>query len=85
MPFTGPTRTATVADRWLLTHAEWNGSNETGVRDLTDIDETTGRPHFDLIQHGWHSVERAEGVIVHGLLKGWSVERISRAMDRIGR
>ena len=42
----------TIDGRWLLTHALWKDHPETGVRDLQDVDEKTGRPRFDLIQHG---------------------------------
>lgn len=81
--FLGPLRTVTIDDRWILTHAIWNGYQETGVRDLKDTDSVTGRPHFDLIQHGWGSLDRAEEIIVKGLRKGWSPFRVSCAMDRI--
>jgi len=81
---------ATVDGRWLLTHAIWRNSHgscqpETGVRDLTDVDTETGRPRFDLIQHGWVNFAKAQAVIEKGLRKGWSPFRISEVMDRIPR
>jgi hypothetical protein len=79
---------AIIDGRWILTHAIWRNSYgscqpETGVRDLTDVDEKTGRPRFDLIQHGWMNFEKAHYVIEKGLRKGWSPFHISEVMDRI--
>lgn len=83
-----------IDGRWVLTHIIWHptltwgghGScPETGVRDLHDVDEKTGRQEFHLIQHGWRDFARAEQIIVKGLRKGWSPYRISEAMYRIKR
>jgi hypothetical protein len=81
---------AIIDGRWLLAHAIWCNSYgdchpETQVRDLTDVDEKTGRPRFDLIQHGWMNFEKAHTVIENGLRKGWSPFRISEVMDRISK
>ena len=74
-----------IDQRWALTHATWHpgsllgiGSNETGVRDLADVDSSTGRARFELIQHGWRDFRAAEDLIIAALRKGWNVERISR-------
>jgi len=93
-PYTEPKGNATIDGRWVLTHVIWHPTlpygghgncPETGVRDMTDVDAATGRPRFDLIQHGWYDFAKAEAVITKGLRKGWSPFRISEAMDRINR
>jgi hypothetical protein len=88
-PYSEMRRSARIDGRWQLTHAVWHnsfdvrpGCPETGVRDLEDVDSKTGRPRFDLIQHGWWDFDRAEAVIAKGLRKGWSPFRISEAMER---
>jgi hypothetical protein len=82
-------RSSAKIERWLLTHAVWynsfevrSGCPETGIRDFGEVDNKTGRPRFDLIQHGWWDFARAEAVIAKGLRKGWSPFRISEAMER---
>lgn len=73
-----------VDGRWLLTHATWKGSTETGVRDLNDRDER-GRPRFELVQHGWPDWQLAGSVIARSLRKGWTVQKVSDVLDRIVR
>lgn len=90
MPYCESRGAAAIDGRWVLTHAVWYPTTlaglgncyETGVRDLRDLDERTGRPRFDLIQHGWRDFDRAERFITAGLRKGWSPFRVSEAMER---
>lgn len=83
---------AEIDGRWILTHALWfnstsfgGGQPETGIRDLRVVDGETGRPRFDLIQHGWRDFQAAQSVIEKGLRKGWPPFRISDLMDRLSR
>lgn len=81
---------ATVDGKWLLTHAIWHPTTlagigncpETGVRFLGSF-ESDERPRFELIQHGWHDFEAAEAIIVRGLRKHWSTDRIADLMQKL--
>lgn len=85
IPLSQHVASANISGRWHLTHALWKGHAETGVRYLHEVDHTTGRTRFHLIQHGWRDTEKAQAVIVKGLRKRWSPFRISDVMDRLSR
>lgn len=72
---------------WILTNGVWENSYgsyqpETGVRHRERLDER-GRMQFGLVQHGWIDFDAADDVILRGLRKGWSCDRIETLMARL--
>jgi hypothetical protein len=82
----------TVDDTWRLSHVIWYTFSmvaytsypcpETGIWFLKELD-SKGNSKFALIQHGWHDFDKAGNFIKSALRKGWDVDKIRGAMERM--
>lgn len=68
---------AIETDDYLLTNLIWYNP-ETGVRTKTN---GVINDDFKLIQHDWRDWQFACEIILKGLKKGWSVEKIADVME----